>query len=53
VDAIRSEPGVKQTELADRLTLEKDLVREIMWVMWWSQIVRREKDGRSYRLYLD
>jgi hypothetical protein len=34
------------------LDVDKKLVQEILWVMDWARTVRREPDGRSYRLYV-
>ena len=50
--ALRTSPGIKQSDLAEILDLDKKLVQEILWVMDWARMVRREPDGRSYRLYL-
>lgn len=50
--AIRSTPGIKQSDLAERLEFDKELVREIVWVMNWARTVRREQEGRSYRLFI-
>jgi hypothetical protein len=50
--AIRTSPGIEQSDLAKILDLDKKLVQEILWVMDWARTVRRERDGRSYRLYL-
>lgn len=51
VDAVNSTPGVLQSEVPIQLGLDKELCRELMWVMVWARVVRREKEGRSYRLH--
>jgi DNA-binding transcriptional regulator YiaG len=50
--AIRTSPGIKQSEFAEVFDVDKKLVQEILWVMDWARMVRREPDGRSYRLYV-
>ncbi len=51
IEAIESGPGVLQTELAVRLELDAVFMRELAWVLEWARVIRREKDGRSNRLY--
>ena len=49
---IRGKPGIRQAELPDATGLGRQVIGEVLWTMEWAQVVRRERDGRTYRLYV-